>query len=222
MNMHKSLVTAIGAGLVWLAGVCGASAGEPPPAAGTVAERPPVPPPAAGESEGGSAAPGEPETAPDVARPDPCALGAAIGRLPACPAAGDCAALDLWRRGFGPRGQLLVPAEGPGAGDAPRRIDLSLRDADLVEVLRSFAEMYDLDLVIDPRVSGRVTVELHDVAWTEALGVILRVHGLGIDVAGGIATVAPGVGPLRPAPGPLHGAPANCLAAPGAGADDER
>jgi hypothetical protein len=82
--------------------------------------------------------------------------------------------------------------------------------------------MYDLDLVIDPRVSGRVTVELHDVAWTEALGVILRVHGLGIDVAGGIATVAPGVGPLRPAPGRLHGAPANCLAAPGAGADDER
>lgn len=72
-----------------------------------------------------------------------------------------------------------------------QRIDLSLRDADLVEVLRSFAKLGGFNLVIDPGVKGRVTVELRDVRWDAALVMILRTHGLSAEVNGRIVSVAP-------------------------------
>jgi type II secretory pathway component GspD/PulD (secretin) len=79
--------------------------------------------------------------------------------------------------------------------DEPRwkgeRIDLSLRDADLVEVLRSFAKLGRFNLVLDPAVKGRVTVELRDVPWDAALAVILRTHGLAAEVDGRIVSVVP-------------------------------
>lgn len=65
-------------------------------------------------------------------------------------------------------------------------IDLSLKDADLVEVLRSFAKLTDVNIVIDPRVQGKVTVELHDVPWDQALYVILKTQGLGVEVTGNV------------------------------------
>ncbi len=67
-------------------------------------------------------------------------------------------------------------------------INLSLRDADLVEVLRSFAKLTDVNIVIDPRVKGRVTVELKDVPWDQALYVILKTQGLGVEVTGNVWT----------------------------------
>jgi len=67
-------------------------------------------------------------------------------------------------------------------------IDLSLKDADLVEVLRSFAKLTDVNIVIDPRVQGKVTVELHDVPWDQALYVILKIQGLGVEVTGNVWT----------------------------------
>ncbi|MEP6801352.1 MAG: hypothetical protein ABJC07_05415 [Acidobacteriota bacterium] len=64
------------------------------------------------------------------------------------------------------------------------RISLDLKDADIRDVLRSFAELTGTSLVIDPDVKGSVTVCLHDVFWVDALEVILRSNGLGM-VAGG-------------------------------------
>jgi type II secretory pathway component GspD/PulD (secretin) len=65
-------------------------------------------------------------------------------------------------------------------------ISLSLRDADLVEVLRSFAKLAKVNLVIDPAVKGTVTVELHDVPWDQALYVILKAQDLGMEVSGNV------------------------------------
>lgn len=70
-------------------------------------------------------------------------------------------------------------------------ISLSLREADLVEVLRSFARIGGFDLVVDPAVQGTVTVELRDVRWQDALVVILRSHGLAAEVNGRIVGVRP-------------------------------
>jgi type IV pilus assembly protein PilQ len=70
------------------------------------------------------------------------------------------------------------------------RIDLSLRDADLVEVLRSFAKLGKFNLVVDPAVQGKVTVELEDVPWDAAMAVILRTHGLAAEVDGRIVSVS--------------------------------
>jgi type IV pilus assembly protein PilQ len=83
---------------------------------------------------------------------------------------------------------------------APRRpagrwkgfpISLSLRDAPLPEVLRSFARLAGFNLVLDPRVQGEVTVELKDVPWDQALHVILKTHGMGAEVDGRVWLVEP-------------------------------
>ncbi len=64
------------------------------------------------------------------------------------------------------------------------RITLSTKDADLVEVLRAFARLAGVNLVLDPSVRGKVTVELFDVPWEDALKVILATHGLGAELDG--------------------------------------
>jgi type IV pilus assembly protein PilQ len=58
-------------------------------------------------------------------------------------------------------------------------ISLDLKDADLKDVLRTFAELAKVNIVIDPGVRGSVTIRLQDVPWDQALDVILRVNGLG-------------------------------------------
>ena len=70
-------------------------------------------------------------------------------------------------------------------------ISLSLRDAPLPEVLRSFARIAGVNLVLAPGVTGSVTVELTDVPWDQALWVILKTHGLGAEIDGRVWTVEP-------------------------------
>lgn len=69
-------------------------------------------------------------------------------------------------------------------------IDMSLRDADVVETLRSFAKISGLNIVIQPNVSGRVTVELEGVPWDQALEQILRINRLGYEIEGNILRIA--------------------------------
>jgi type IV pilus assembly protein PilQ len=70
-------------------------------------------------------------------------------------------------------------------------IDMSVRDADVVEVLRMFAQISGLNVVIQPGISGTVTVELENVPWDQALDQILRINGLGFELEGNIMRVAP-------------------------------
>ncbi len=70
-------------------------------------------------------------------------------------------------------------------------IDMSLRQADLVETLRSFATISDLNFVIQPGVSGTVTVELKGVPWDQAMHQILKINNLGMDIDGTIVRIAP-------------------------------
>jgi hypothetical protein len=70
-------------------------------------------------------------------------------------------------------------------------ITLSLRDAPLPEVLRTFAKVAGVNLILDPKVQGSVTVELQDVPWDQALYVILKTHGMAAEVDGRIWVVTP-------------------------------
>lgn len=73
-------------------------------------------------------------------------------------------------------------------------ISLSLKDADLREVLRSFARLTDMNLILDPAVQGKVTVELTDVPWDQALWAILKIHRLGVESQGRLWIVERAVG----------------------------
>jgi hypothetical protein len=70
-------------------------------------------------------------------------------------------------------------------------ISLSLRDAPLPEVLRSFARIAGINVVLDPGVEGEVTVELKDVPWDQALYVILKSHGMAAEIDGTVWVVRP-------------------------------
>jgi type IV pilus assembly protein PilQ len=91
-----------------------------------------------------------------------------------------------------------VPApEQLGAGSrAPTRftgtpVSLDFQDADLRAVLRTFSEISELNMIIDPSVKGTVDVSLRDVPWDQALDQILRANKLGYLVDGTIVRIAP-------------------------------
>jgi type IV pilus assembly protein PilQ len=70
-------------------------------------------------------------------------------------------------------------------------INFSLRDADIKEVLRTFAKISGLNMVIQPGVTGNVTVELDQVPWDQALEIILKTNGLWYELDGNIMRIAP-------------------------------
>ena len=71
---------------------------------------------------------------------------------------------------------VRVPHRPLAPGD---RISLDLKDADIRDVIRTFASLAKINVVIDPEVKGSVTVRLHDARWEDALDVILQSNGLG-------------------------------------------
>lgn len=110
--------------------------------------------------------------------------------------AGLFAAEDLTPGGrSGSESTIEGPVFGARTVSAEKRyfgepIDMTLKDADVVETLRSFAKISGLNIVIQPDVSGRVTVELHEVPWDQALEQILKINGLGYEVEGNIMRIA--------------------------------
>jgi type IV pilus assembly protein PilQ len=78
-----------------------------------------------------------------------------------------------------------------GARFTGHPVSLDFQGADLRAVLRTFAEISGLNMVIDPKVTGTVDVALRDVPWDQALDIILRANGLDFRVDGTIVRIAP-------------------------------
>ena len=70
-------------------------------------------------------------------------------------------------------------------------ISLSVRNADITEILRTIARISGLNMVIQPGISGGVTVELEAVPWDQALEQILKLHALGMELDGNILRIVP-------------------------------
>ena len=69
-------------------------------------------------------------------------------------------------------------------------ISMDFQGVDLRSVLRTFAEISGLNMVIDPDVQGTVDIVLTDVPWDQALEVILRGNSLDYTVDGTIVRIA--------------------------------
>src|SRR5262249_19543968 len=88
------------------------------------------------------------------------------------------------------------PAQGvAGPPVVPRftgfPISLDFQGADLRAVLRTFAEISGLNVVLDSTIQGTVDVSLRDVPWDQALDIIFRANKLGYVVDGTIVRVVP-------------------------------
>jgi type IV pilus assembly protein PilQ len=69
-------------------------------------------------------------------------------------------------------------------------ISLELKDADIKDVLRSFSKITGLNIVVDPDVSGSVTVNLENVPWDQCLDIVLRINRLDYVVENNVLRVA--------------------------------
>jgi len=69
-------------------------------------------------------------------------------------------------------------------------ISLDLKDADVRDVLKTFAKITGLNVVIDPDVSGTVTVSLDNVPWDQCLDIVLRINRLDYAVENNVLRVA--------------------------------
>jgi type IV pilus assembly protein PilQ len=85
-----------------------------------------------------------------------------------------------------------TPAEAPPAaeqgsygtacgqtGNLGTPISLDFKDGDLQDIFRLFADISGLNVVVNPGVTGKVTLKLNEVPWGRALELILKTNGLG-------------------------------------------
>lgn len=68
-------------------------------------------------------------------------------------------------------------------------LSLDLKEADLKDTLRMFADLTGLNMAIDPGVNGQVTVSFVDVPWDQALDIILRQNGLTFTLEGNVMRI---------------------------------
>ena len=71
-----------------------------------------------------------------------------------------------------------------------KRITIDLLAADIRNVLRFLSDVSGKNIVVAEGVGGTVTLKLKNVPWDQALAVILRVKGLGMEQKGSIIRVA--------------------------------
>jgi type IV pilus assembly protein PilQ len=107
-----------------------------------------------------------------------------------------------------PAGPTEVPATGGNLGAAIQSfqtetlgdtqrtyvgepIDLKVTNADVTDVLRTFAQISGLNVIIQPGVGGVVTAEMENVPWDQALEQILKINSLGYEIEGNVMRIAP-------------------------------
>jgi type IV pilus assembly protein PilQ len=88
-----------------------------------------------------------------------------------------------------------VPAAPARTGNALPQytgepISLNLKDVDLKDFFRLMHEVSNLNIVLDPAVSGSVTIVLDEVPWDQAMDIVLRNNQLGKEVAGNVVRIA--------------------------------
>jgi len=59
------------------------------------------------------------------------------------------------------------------------KISFDFKDADIKNVLRLIADISGMNMIVGERVTGKITLKLENIAWDEALDIILENNGLG-------------------------------------------
>jgi type IV pilus secretin PilQ/predicted competence protein len=86
-----------------------------------------------------------------------------------------------------------APAQEPPLGEkkwSGHPISLDFKDGDLQDVFRLFADISGLNVVVNPGISGRVTLKLTEVPWDQALDLILKINGLGYAIEDNVLRIA--------------------------------
>lgn len=79
-------------------------------------------------------------------------------------------------------------ADKPAFSGTP--IDLSLKDAELRDVIKVFGQLTMIEMRLESEIEGKVTVEWHNVPWDQAFDELMREHGLTYRVEGSVIYIA--------------------------------
>jgi type IV pilus assembly protein PilQ len=111
---------------------------------------------------------------------EPLAMPALPEPQVAAPAVGDAGAPDQGNTGqaCGKTGDLGTP------------ISLDFKDGDLQDIFRLFSDISGLNVVVNPGVTGKVTLKLNEVPWGRALELILKTNGLGCVLEDNVIRIA--------------------------------
>ncbi len=90
-----------------------------------------------------------------------------------------------------PASQKAQPSQTTGERFTGERLSLNFQDIEVRSVLAKLAEFTGLNLVASDSVSGRVTLNLNDVPWDQALELILQSKRLSSREQGNVIVVAP-------------------------------
>jgi type IV pilus assembly protein PilQ len=71
-----------------------------------------------------------------------------------------------------------------------KTISLDLMDADLRNVLRLLSDLAGINIVIEPDVSGKVTLKVEQVPWDQVLDMVLSINDLGKEQLGNVIRIA--------------------------------
>ena len=91
----------------------------------------------------------------------------------------------------------VAPAAGVGRAGRQRkvytgkRMDLDFVNADLQNLFKFISDVGQVNIVLADDVKGTVTMHLRDVPWDQALDVIARAKGLGVQRQGNLIRIAP-------------------------------
>ena len=86
------------------------------------------------------------------------------------------------------RAQTIVSEEKKWEGEA---FTFDFRDIDIKDLFRFIADISGLNIILDPAVTGKITLKLSDVPWDQALDLICRSQGLGYALEGNVIRIAP-------------------------------
>jgi type IV pilus assembly protein PilQ len=110
----------------------------------------------------------------------------AISIVPAAPKAS--------RDGQEPQPMTIPASVGTQAGQPKQYtgeiVSIRLKDADIKDFFQFLSDFTGLNIVLDPAVSGTVTLTLNSVPWDQALDVVLRDHQLGSQLDGNVLRIA--------------------------------
>ncbi|HSK80296.1 MAG TPA: type IV pilus secretin PilQ [Thermoanaerobaculia bacterium] len=124
------------------------------------------------------------------AQPSDLALRQSVGTPPSTP-------VQIQTNSVAP-GLPVQSFEAQGVGQSQKTyvgepIDLKVTNADVTDVLRTFAQISGLNIVVQPGVTGTVTAELENVPWDQALEQVLKINGLDYELDGNVMRIAPTV-----------------------------
>ena len=87
--------------------------------------------------------------------------------------------------------QTIAPSGGRKKVYTGRRITFDFKDIDIHNVIRILGDVGGVNVVVSDDVKGSVTISMKDVPWDQALDVVLKAKGLGMQRDGNLIRVAP-------------------------------